>query len=376
MKKQDWGRKVAIVGVGTTRQGLHPGRSSHQLGADALKLALADAGLGKDRLDGMISAKQLDGSGVDPMEFSRQMGLNPKVTGALDYATGGFSTQYAAMLIAEGICDVVACVFARNVPGAMKDLSGGATYDLDHGYVNAHAAFAMGWTRYMARYKPSEELLGLVLMNQRRNAALNPIAAWPEPVAMEEYLADPFVLWPFRSLDICRVSAGGVALILARGDIARDLAKSPVYLHAAGRQQSARLWENDEHLLCYTMRDVANQVYGEAGLGPGDIDLLVTSDPCTAHFVHTLENYGFCEVGEAEAFIRGGGIEIGGPTPVNPNGGQLGEGYLVGWLHHAELVRQLRGECGARQVPDASIAQYTATGRQREDFLSSIYVRD
>jgi len=374
--RQEWGRKVAIVGVGTTKQGLHPGKSSHQLGAEALKLALEDAGLPKNRLDGLVSARQLDGSGVDPMEFSRQIGLNPKVTGALDYGTGGFSTQYAAMLIAQGICDVVACVFARNVPGAMIDFSGAATYDADHGYVNAHAAFAMGWTRYASRYRPSEDLLGLVLISQRRNAALNPIAAWPEPVTMEQYLADPFVLWPFRSLDICRVSAGGVALIMARGDIARDLAKAPVYLRSAGRRQAARLWDNEEHLLCYTMREVADEVYGEAGVGPGDIDVLVSSDPCTAHFVHTLENYGFCAEGEAETFIRSGGAEIGGKTPMNPNGGQLGEGYLVGWLHHAELVRQLRGECGVRQVADARIGQYTATGRQREDFLSSIYVRD
>lgn len=374
--RQDWRRKVAIVGVGTTMQGLHPGRSSHQLGADALKCALLDAGLDKQRLDGVVSAKQLDGSGIDPLEFSRQIGINPKVTGALDYATGGFSTQYAAMLIAGGICDIVACVFGRNVPGAMTDLSGAATYDLDHGYVNAHAAFAMGWTRYAAKYRPSEELLGLVLLNQRRNAALNPIAGWPEQVTMDEYLADPFVLWPFRSLDICRVSAGGVALIMARGDIARDLAKKPVYLRAVGRRQAARLWENDEHLLCYPMRDVAAQVYAEAGVGPDDIDLLVTSDPCTAHFIHTLENYGFCEEGGAEAFIRGGGIEIDGKTPVNPHGGQLGEGYLVGWLHHAEMARQLRGECGPRQVTGARVAQYTATGRQREDFLSSIYSTD
>jgi acetyl-CoA acetyltransferase len=228
----------------------------------------------------------------------------------------------------------------------------------------------------MAKYKPSEETLGHILVSMRKNAGLNPIAAWPEPVTMEEYLADPFVLWPFRSLDICKVSAGGVALILASGDIARDMAKAPIYLQAVGRQQASRLWENDDHLLCYAMRDVARQVYGEAGMLPKDIDVLVTSDPCTAHFVHTIENYGFCEEGEAERFIKAGNIDLGGKIPVNPHGGQLGEGYLVGWLHHAELVRQLRGECGPRQVKNARIAQYTATGRQREDFLSSIYVRD
>jgi len=374
--RQDWRKKVAVIGVGTTRQGLHPGRTSHQLGVDALKMALADAGIAKSRLDGIVTAKQLDGTGIDPMQFSREIGLNPNVTAALDYATGGFSTQHAAMLIAQGICSVVACVFGRNPRGAMVELSGAAAYDLDHGYVSAHAAFAMGWTRYLSRHRVPEETLGHVLIQQRENAALNPIAAWPEPITMQQYLADPYVLWPFRELDLSRVSAGGVALILASGEIARDLEKPPVYLRAVGRRQAARLWDNDDHLLCGTMRDVAEVVYGEAGVTPADIDVLVTSDACTAHFVHTLENYGFCEEGQAPELLAAGETRIGGRIPVNPNGGQLGEGYLVGWLHHAELVRQLRGECGPRQVKGARIGQYTATGRQREDFLASIYVRD
>ena len=100
----------------------------------------------------------------------------------------------------------------------------------------------------------------------------------------------------------------------------------------------------------------------------------MVSDACSAAVVHTLENYGFCGEGEACGFMQSGAIELGGALPVNPSGGQLGEGYLVGWLQHAELVRQLRGECGVRQVTDARIAQYCATGRRREDFLSSLYV--
>jgi acetyl-CoA acetyltransferase len=343
------------------------------LGVDAFRAALADAGIeDRHRVDGVLTSRQL--SGIDPIEFCRNVGLNPRVTGDLDYSTGGFTTQYAAMLIATGTCDMVACVYGRNVGGAMGDFSGVATYDLDRGLVNANAVFAMGWSRYVAKFGATEEVLGHVAVAAHRHAALNPIAAWPQPLTMEQYLADEFVLWPFRSWDIARVTAGAVALIYARRDIAKDLAKPPVYLHAVGRQQAPRLYENDEHLLCGGMREAARQIYEAADMTPADIDLLCVSDACSAAVVHTLENYGFCGEGHTEEFVKDGAIEIGGRLPVNPSGGQLGEGYLVGWLHHAELVRQLRGECGPRQVSGARVAQYCATGRRREDFLSSIYV--
>ena len=118
---------------------------------------------------------------------------------------------------------------------------------------------------------------------------------------------------------------------------------------------------------------MATQVYGSS-IGPGDVDVLVISDASTAAIPQTLENFGFCEEGSSEDFIVGGAIDLGGRLPVNPDGGQLSGGYLVGWLHHVELVRQLRGEAGPRQVPTASVGQYCTTGRFLEDYLSSIYV--
>ena len=374
MSRQVWPKhEVAVVGVGTTRQGAHPARSAYQLAVDAFESALADAGIDdRHRVGGVLASRQL--SGIDPVLFCRHLGMNPSVTGDLDYSTGGFTTQYAAMLIASGTCDIVACVYGRNLPGSTHEFCGISIYDLEIGLVNANAVYAMGWSQYQARYSPPEETLGHIAVAAHRHAALNPIAAWPEPLTMAQYLADEPVLWPFRSWDIARVTAGAVALIYARRDIALDLAKRPVYLHAVGRQQATRLFENDDQLLCGGMRGAAAQVYGAAGLSPGDIDVLMVSDACSAAVVHTLENYGFCGEGEACGFMQSGAIELGGALPVNPSGGQLGEGYLVGWLQHAELVRQLRGECGVRQVTDARIAQYCATGRRREDFLSSLYV--
>jgi acetyl-CoA acetyltransferase len=178
------------------------------------------------------------------------------------------------------------------------------------------------------------------------------------------------------SADICKVNAGAVAVILARGDMARVMPKKPVWLHATGRQQGVRGLENENHFLCYGMLGAAEQVYGAAGMTPKDIDILFVYEAASSAVLHTLENYGFCQKGESGDFVKNGRIEIGGDLPVNPNGGHLSEGYLVGWLHHAELVRQLRGECGARQVGGARIAQYCQTGGFREHYCSNIFVAD
>jgi acetyl-CoA acetyltransferase len=367
--------KVAVVGVGTTRQGAHPGRDQYQLAIDAIRDALADAGIEKGQLDGLLGAKQLDGTGVDPVLIANLMGINPRVTGFLDYGTGGFTVQYGAMLIATGICETVICVYGRNPVDAMTALSGAHAYDTRHGLFNAASVAALGWARHKALYGSTEESLGHVAVAARAWARLNPRAAFRDPLTLEEYLAQDYAVWPFRELDICKVTAGAVALVLTRADRAADFPKPPVLIHAVGRQQAMRPLEDDEHLLCVGMRSVAKQIYGASGLTPTDIDVIGISDASTAAVLLTLENYGFCEVGGSSDFVADGKMEPGGTLPVNRDGGQLSGGYLVGWLHQAELVRQLRGECGDRQVPGARIGQYMTTGRFRQDFLSTIYVR-
>lgn len=324
----------------------------------------------------MLGIQQPDGSGTHPLRFAKMVGIEPRVTSYLDYATGGFTIQYAAMLVAAGVCDTVACVFARNPRQATVAYSGGYVYDQTYGLVNAGAIAALGWTRYMSKYETVPEDLGAVAVTLREHARLNPKAAFTEPLSLDDYLASPYTVWPFRELDICKVTAGGVALIVSAGDRAADYPKEPVYIKAAGRQQAPLELASEEHLMCYAMRSVAEQVYGEAGIGPADVDLLMTTDSSTAAIIHTLENYGFCEPGGGGAFVRDGGIALGGTIPVNTDGGQLSGGYLLGWLHHVELVRQLRNECGPRQVDGARVAQYATTGRWRTDFLSTVFVTD
>src|SRR5207302_8797124 len=156
----------------------------------------------------------------------------------------------------------------------------------------------------------------------------------------------------------------------------RDCPKPPVLVEAVGRQQAPRRLAEDGYFLAYPMRNCAQQVFEAADVSPDDIDVLAVSDASTVAVVQTLENYGFCGHGEAADFISTGAISQGGRIPVNTDGGQLSGGYLVGWLHQVELVRQLRGEGEARQVPAARLGQYCTTGGVREHYLSTIYSVD
>ena len=156
-------RKVSIVGVGMTRQGQHGDTSALVLGLRALKDAMADAGIeDKQRIDGMLGAKQYDGSGIDAVAFCRQLGITPAHVGALDYPVAGFTVQYGAMLIASGACNLVAVVYARNPSDSMRGISGAQDYDLSHGFVNAAAVHGLAWTAHMAKYGTTADALGHV----------------------------------------------------------------------------------------------------------------------------------------------------------------------------------------------------------------------
>ena len=148
--------QVAILGVGATRAGLHPGVTAEQLAMQAFKAALADSGLEKSRIDCVIGGS-LSGSGIDPELFSARIGLNPKITNALVYPSSAFTLHHAAFMIAAGICDTALCVYARNPPGVNEALSGPDVYDAAHGLINANAIAALGASRHMAKYGTTED---------------------------------------------------------------------------------------------------------------------------------------------------------------------------------------------------------------------------
>ena len=369
-------RRAAVVGVGATQQGFND-RTDYQLAIDALKQALDDAGLQKSSLDGLIGAGAAFGGGMRAQQLARYIGITPWISGATDYMAGPFTLQYAAFLVASGACETVACVYASTPPRQnIGKTDAPNVIDPLYGYINVNAIAGLWWTQYIARYKPHEDTLGHIVVSARENGALNPIAPGHPPVTLEEYRKDAYIFWPLRSLDIARVSSGAVAAIVTTPERARDCRKRPVFFEAAGRAETPGTFETPGHVENRAMRESARQVFDQAGVGSKDIDILGVSDATTVAVVGALESYGFCEPGGASELIAAGGIRRDGQIPVNPDGGHLAGGYLVGWTQQVELVRQLRGEAGPRQIPDAKLALHSATGGERERYLATIYSVD
>jgi acetyl-CoA acetyltransferase len=171
-----------------------------------------------------------------------------------------------------------------------------------------------------------------------------------------------YIAEPLRLFDYCLINDGGVAIIVRRADMAKDLMQPPVYVTGLGWSEenvdATQLRPRLGDFYHKAHRKVAEQAYGMSGLGPKDIDVFATYDSFSVHLLASLEGFGFCKEGEGGAFIQGGRIEIGGELPCNTSGGMLSESYMQSWNHQPELVRQLRGGLGARQVEGAEVAQY------------------
>jgi acetyl-CoA acetyltransferase len=154
------------------------------------------------------------------------------------------------------------------------------------------------------------------------------------------------------------ISDGGAALIVTSAARAVDRPRPPVYVLGIDQVTGLRQYQNPDNLLRPWIRRLGESIYPRAGIDRADVDLLYVQDPVSVYVLQMLEWFGFCAEGEGGPFLAEGHTRLDGDLPVNTNGGQLSEAYMWGWLHLCEAVRQLRAECGDRQVADARVAQY------------------
>ena len=364
-----WG-KASIVGVGASAQGKLPGETPLSLATAALKAALDDAGLAKDDLDGLLTMPGTT-SPEGPKHYltlGGTLGINPRITGSLVMggATAGALIQQAALAVDAGLANVVACVFADTAR------TGGSKFDAPAGrgdswgiwgmFGNA-ANSALTAQRHMALYGTTSEQLGWVAVTCRRHAALNPNAVMREPITLEDHQTSRPIVDPLRLLDCCLISDGAVAVIVTAADRARDCRKPPVRIWGMGQAHTLQTFEHPEWWYLAHQRACVEQAYAMAGIGPQDVDVAQLYDNFTIAVLLWLEHGGFCARGEAGPFVEGGGrIGLGGDLPVNTAGGNLSESYMQGWLHVVEGVRQVRGECGDRQVEGAEVCLVTGRG--------------
>lgn len=359
---------AAIVGIGTTAHGEIPDRSGDEIAVDAAILALADAGITKSQVDGLVTCKALRAltrTGTDEA-MGQLLGLNPAFGSTLEYGAGLFSVHLASMAIQTGLASTVLLTFGSAARSSRTQfataIGGGEDWVSPHGLVHIAGLAALAARRHMALYGTTEEQIGGVAVAQRQWASLNQRAVLSDrPLSVEDYLAEPYVVEPLRRSDLTLISDGGVALVMTGAEAATGFPRRPVYVHGMAQQAALRGDQNPDRLMRPWIGDMAQRLYDQVGVGPGDIDAAYLQDATSVWVLQMLELYGFCQPGEGGPFLLDGHTRPGGSLPVNTGGGQLAESYMWNWLNIYEAVSQLRGECGDRQVPGASVALVAQT---------------
>jgi acetyl-CoA acetyltransferase len=355
--------RTAIVGLGHTAQGELPGSSAEENAVDAALLALADAGLTVDDLDGLVACKSVQGQGND-VNVGALLGVNLPYVQSLDYGTCNFSLHLAVMAIVSGMASTVLLTYGANARSGKFDF-GKPMYGADMasaaGLVHIAGRAGLALQRHKAVYGTTDEQFGILAVGQRDWAQKNPNAIFRTPLSMADYLAEPYMVDPLRRSDVTMISDGGVALVVTTAEHARQLPNPPVYISGMAEYAGVRGEHNPENLMRPWLRDSAVTIWASTGLRPADIDALYIQDPTAVWSLQMLEYYGFCGIGEGGPFLAEGHTLPGGDLPLNTHGGQLSESYTWGWMHVVEAVRQLRGQAGDRQLDAPEIGMYCSS---------------
>jgi acetyl-CoA acetyltransferase len=331
--------------------------------------ALADAGLGRADVDGVCHT-------TSSVALAEYLGIHPRFTESTN--TGGSSfevhVEHAAAAIATGLCDVVVSVYASTPRGDRKHgrpsswrPSGpnpAAEWEWPFGLRMPMGPYAMAATRHMALYGTTPEQLAQIAVSTRQWATMNPKARYQDPIAIDDVLSSPMQSSPLHLLDCCLVTDGAGAFVMTSAERAADLGRPPVYVLGAATAH--------DHMMISQMPDLTTTpgavsgpaAFSMAGVGPRDVDVLLGYDSFTITALLHLEDLGFCAKGEGGPFVEDNKIGPGGSLPMNTNGGGLSYTHpgMYGMFLLVEATRQLRGECGPRQVPAAQVAVAHGSG--------------
>jgi len=359
---------VCIVGVDESDElGTLPNKSQLTLHVEAVRNAVRDAGLKIGDVDGVFTAGQ-----HSPATIGEALGIVPRYVDGT--TVGGCSfiimVGHALLALHHGLCDVaVVChgESGRSQVGVTprRDTAIPGQYEAPFGFGGASTMFGMITTRHMHEHGTTLEQWAQVAVSTRQWAALNPKAKNREPITIADVLNSRPVCYPFNLLNICLVTDAGGAVVLTRADRARDCAKKPVYIRGAG--------EATEHVSLTQMKNLTSseatkksgaKAFGMAGVDHKDFNHIMLYDAFTSGPPIMLESLGFCKPGQGVSFFEQGKSTPGGSLPINTNGGGLSYTHsgMYGIFPIIEAARQLRGECGARQVPNCKVSLVNGMG--------------
>jgi acetyl-CoA acetyltransferase len=375
-------RRAAITGVGLAMAGRRADRSALNLTLDAIFEALADAGLRDSDIDGLSSWPGISATpGMAPVtlrEVKESLGLELNWFAASPEAPGQLSAvMNAAMAVASGQARHVLCFRTLNQYSAQlrrrsSSASGVAPERVEglmswirpfNGLSAAHP-LALVAKRHMHEYGTTREQLGALVLNSRKNAALNERALYRTPLTMEEYLAARMITEPLCLYDCDPPIDGATVVIVSHIDAARTLRKPPLRIEAmSGALHGRNSWDQFEDLTSMAAADAGRRLWQRTDLEPADVDVANLYDGFSILTLIWLEALGFCGKGESGAFVEGGArIALSGCLPLNTGGGQLSAGRLHGFGLLWETCRQLWSEAGDRQVEGARVGITAAGG--------------
>ena len=364
----DLSKSVAIVGVAESDEiGRVENKSSLQHHAEAAYNALEDAGLSIKDVDGILSA------GFSTLTIAEYLGINPGYTDST--AVGGSSfiihIAHAMAAINAGYCEVALVTHgeagrsARSRAGANAS-EPGPQFEIPYGYIGAPINYAMACTRYMHEYGEdrTRQAMAEIAVSTRKWALMNPKAYMKDPMTFDDYHNSRWISWPFHLFDCCLVTDAGGAYVVTSAERARDLKKEPVWVLGAAEGHDHGILSQMTDLTRTYAKETGPNALKRAGLTHDDVDLAMIYDSFTYTVLVTLESLGFCGPGEGADFVKDQRTAPGGDFALNTSGGGLSYTHsgMYGMFLVLEAVRQLRGECGERQLDNPKIALINGTG--------------
>ena len=368
-------KKVAIVGADESDEiGIVPHKSTLQLHAEAARNALEDAGIALSEVDGIFSAGS---AGWSPtLQLAEYLGIQPKYTDSTSVGGSSFviDVEHAAAAIHAGLINVA--LITHGESGASGGRRGGsarpaldvqhpsAQFEMPYHVGGAPTHYAMACMRHMHQYGTTHEQLAEIAVATRKWAMLNPKAMMRDPITIDDVLSSRWIAYPFHLLDCCLVTDAGGAVVITSADRAKDGKKPPVWVLGSSEATTHQTITNMPDLTTTPAIISGPRAFAMAGVRHEDIDVVEVYDSFTYTALVTLEALGFCKPGEGGPFVSGQRTAPGGDFPLNTNGGGLSYTHpgMYGMFLLIEATRQLRNECGDRQVANAKLACVNGTG--------------